>query len=304
MAPTGRETLPGDGARGTFFAQGFALVLIGVALAACAQPATRLDRSSLAGSVAAEDAFALPPPGGPAVVGVVERRYSNAIQQDIVLAAAAAAPGQNLLRVQLFGPVGADGGDTALVDRHLAEADIRREMRELLPGIAMRRSPLYAQNSYGPFGYATGSYGANDLCLYAWQRIAAPQAGAPLAARGTIQVRLRLCQTGATEQGLLAVMYGYTINASFSGAAWNPYGSAPAADPRLGTTGQPIHPLGVSGPQAVFAPTPPAAPARRPAARRAVASPVASPPAGAPVVPPPPEDEAQQAPVVPPPPEE
>lgn len=285
------------------------LALVGVSLGACAQPATRLEQSSLAGGVAPQNAFALPPPGGPAVVGVIERRYSNAIQQDVVLSAAAMVPGQNMLRVQLFGPVGVDGGDTVLVDRQLAEADIGREIRQLFPGVAMRRSPLYAQNSYGPFGYALGTYGAGDLCLYGWQRIAASRAGAPFGSRGTIQMRLRLCQTGATEQALLAVMYGYTINTSFSGQRWNPFGRAPAADPRLGSTGQPIHPLGASGQAAVFAstPIPAAAPARSPVTRSAPAESapaVASPPAGAPVVPPPPAEVAPQAPVVPSPPQE
>lgn len=291
---------------GTFSGRGLVLALVSFAVSACAQPATRLERASQAGEITPQDAFALPPPGGPAVVGVVERRYSNAIQQDIVLSAAATAPGQNLLRVQIFGPIGGDGGSTALVDRQLPDANIGREMRELLPGVAMRRSPLYAQNSYGPFGYAVGSYGAGDLCLYGWQRIAASQASASFANRGTIQVRLRLCQTGATEQALLAVMYGYTINASFPSPGWNPYGRPPAADPRLGNTGQPIHPLEASGPEAVFAPAPIAAPVRSPVARRAAASTptAASPPANAPVVPPPPDEEAGQAPVVPPPPQE
>src|SRR5690606_7000197 len=158
-------------------------------------------------------------------------------------------------------------------------------MRQLLPGVAMRRSPLYAQNSYGPFGYATGTYGDGDLCLYGWQRIAPSGPAGLSGSRGAIQVRLRLCQTGAREQALLAVMYGYTINAALSGSGWNPYGSPPPADPRLGTIGQLIHPLGASASQAVFPPAPAPAPADRPAPRPAAAAavPAAAPPDGAPV---------------------
>ncbi len=279
------------------------LPLLGLALAACSQTDSRLERSSLANDVEAQQAIILPPPGGPAIVGVVERRYANAIQQEIALGTNSSVPGQNLLRVQMFGPVGAEGGDTRLPDTPLSEAGIGREMRRALPGIAMQRSPLYTQNSYGPFGYALGRRGARDLCLYAWQRITGSKSGAPFANMGTVQIRLRLCRAGASEQSLLAVMYGYTVNTSFSTSAWNPYGRPPPADSRLGNTGQPIHPNGPFG----FEPTLevlPAQPARAP--RRAPApaqQAIPSPPPGAPVVPPPPaEPEQGTPPIVPPPP--
>ncbi len=273
-------------------------------LAGCAQPST-LERSSLNGMVPEGQAIALPPPGGPAVLGVVERRYANAIQQDIVLAADSAVPGQNFLRVQLFGPVGTDGGQTELPDRPLANSGLNREMREALPGIAMRTSPLYAQNSYGPFGYAIGRNGVQDLCIYGWQRIASTPVGGSFMNRGRVQVRLRLCQSGATEQTLLASMYGYTINTSFSPAGWNPYGSPPPVDPRLGTTGQVIQPVAVVEPPVVVA-SPSPAPVRRRVAAPSMqtATPArAEPLTQGPVVPPPPGDtEIQRAPVVPPPP--
>ncbi|MGS1096723.1 cellulose biosynthesis protein BcsN (plasmid) [Aquamicrobium terrae] len=284
--------------------RGVALSVLAVVVAACAQP-NRLERSSLTESLPAQQALVLPPPGGPAVVGVIERRYSNAIQQDVVLAAETAVPGQNLLRIQAFGPVGS-GGTTALVDRHLSGAAIGREMRGLLPGVAMRRSALYAQNAYGPFGYATGRHGKSDLCLYAWQRIAASQANAPLGSRGTIQIRLRVCRAGATEQALLAIMHGYTINASFAGSGWNPYGPPSPADPRLGRTGQPIHSAGPPVPQASDDPEPAPAPVRR--SPTPVAAPVLqtlpAPPAGAPTVPPPPAAAAGEDITVPAPPAE
>ncbi len=280
------------------------LPLFGLALAACSQTDSRLDRSSLANDVEAQQAIILPPPGGPAIVGVIERRYANAIQQDIALATSSAVPGQNLLRVQIFGPVGAEGGNTRLPDTPLSEGGIGREMRRALPGIAMQRSPLYTQNSYGPFGYALGRRGARDLCLYAWQRIPGSKSGAPFANMGTVQLRLRLCQAGASEQSLLAVMYGYTVNTSFAATAWNPYGKPPPADPRLGNTGQPIQPNGPFGFEATLEapPAPPPPPVRRRAPAPARQE-IPAPPPGAPVVPPPPGDAQQSAPpIVPPPP--
>ena len=109
-------------------------------------------------TVDTSQAFALPPPGGPSIVSVIERPYNNAVQQEILLATSARTPGQNVLRVQFFGPVKANlsGGDK-LRDSQLGVTDISREMRGTLPGIAMHRSPNYVQNRYGPFGYRVGA---------------------------------------------------------------------------------------------------------------------------------------------------
>lgn len=306
MIRTAAKLLAIGGAAGGQFRFRRSLVPLLILLTGCAQPETRLGHSSLARGVSAQEALALPPPGTSSVVGVVERRYSNAIQHDIALTTNASVPGQNLLRVQMFGPVGGDGGETALVDRRLQESDLRREMRDQLPGIAMQRSPLYVQNSYGPFGYAIGTSGS-DRCLYAWQRIAGTRTQAPFLNTGSVQVRLRVCETWASEQGLLAFMYGYTINASFLGESWNPYGAPSAADPRLGNTGQPIVASVPRGYDDMLDPLPPAPPA--PTARRAAPAAPAAPPVlpapipGAPIVPPPPaQTQAVPAPVIPPPP--
>lgn len=289
------------------------LASLALVLAACAQ-STPLERSALSQSVPAEQALAVPPPGGPAIQGVIERRYSNAVQHEIVLAADSAVPGQNVLRIQMFGPVGADGGTTALPNRQLAETDLAREMRTLLPGVSMQRSPLYAQNSYGPFGYAVGRHASGDLCLYGWQRIAASQVGTPFTSQGTIQVRLRLCQRNSNEQALLSVMYGFTINASFSGGGWNPFGPPRGVDPDLGGTGRAIYPSGIQGHETVIAPVSatPAPRAQRSTPRTAPEPPTPSQqpepsepamPADAPIVPPPPTAGIQDAaPTVPPPP--
>jgi len=304
METTGARTLAGSGLMvGKLRPYRLLPPLLGLVLTACAHNDTRHGRFALASGVPPQQAIALPPPGGPSVVGVVERRYANAIQQDIALATNSSVPGQNLFRVQMFGPVGAKAGEIPLIDRPPHEADLRREMRTQLPGVVMQRSPLYTQNGYGPFGYAVGRRGANDLCLYAWQRITGAGNGAPFAGGGTIQVRLRICQTGASEQGLLAFMYGYTINASFEKSNWNPYGTPAGADPRLGALGQPIVPSATSGYDAMLDPPPAAAPAPARSARRP-APPPPTPPPGAPVVPAPPPAEALPAPVIPPPPPE
>lgn len=213
-------------------------------------------------TVAPENALALPQPGGPAVVDIVEHRFSNATQQDIYLFTSAATSGQNALRVKLYGPVGLQlDSEKSLAYSSIKPGQIAREIRSEFPGVALATSPLYLQNNYGPFGYASGRGKQNDTCLYAWQQIRSPQSTrTAFQNRGTIQVRLRLCEEGASEEKLLAVMYGYTINAAFSAAGWNPYGDPPAVDASLGRTGSPIYPAVAPSP----APAPQTIAAERP----------------------------------------
>jgi hypothetical protein len=73
-------------------------------LAGCANgmPLRSDDQTTI---VPSEQAFALPEVGGPAVTAVLQTRYSNATQQDVLLANSAATSGQNMLRIQIFGPV-------------------------------------------------------------------------------------------------------------------------------------------------------------------------------------------------------
>lgn len=218
-------------------------IILTLGLTGCAsREGVRL--SDTATTVPDETALALPAPGGPAIVNIVERRFSNGTQQDIFLFTSASTPGQNVMRVQLFGPVGSQlDGQKSLGYSSIRLSDIAKEMRHEFPGIALKQSPLYLQNNYGPFSYAYGSGRGNDACLYAWQQIRSPaEARTVFQNRGTIQVRLRLCEEGASEEKLLSTMYGYTIRGAFNAAGWNPYGEPPSVDPTLGRTGNPIYP--------------------------------------------------------------
>lgn len=219
-----------------------ALVTV-AALAGCgARDGVRLADSAV--TVPDETAFALPPPGGASVVSIVERRFSNSTQQDIFLFTSASTPGQNFLRVQLFGPVGLQmDGQSSLGYSSIRSSEIAKEMRRAIPGVALVQSSLFLQNNYGPFGYAYGRGRGNDACIYAWQQVRSLEAERTVFQnRGTIQVRLRLCEEGASEEKLLSVMYGYTIRGAFNAKGWNPYGEPPKADPGLGRTGNPIYP--------------------------------------------------------------
>ncbi len=227
-------------------------------------------------TVDASAAYALPPPGGPTIVSVIERPYNNAIQQEILLSTSARTPGQNVLRVQFFGPVKANlsGGDT-LRDSQLGVTDISRELRGTLPGIAMHRSPNYVQNRYGPFGFASGRSSSGDTCIYAWQRIRPGESQSRwLTGRGSIQVRLRLCDARLNEEQLLAFMYGFSINAAFNDYSWNPYGEPPGPPANLGRPGPDVYPAGPGLPPSAALMPPPQQPQARPQAQRRAAAPV------------------------------
>jgi hypothetical protein len=273
-----------------------ALVIAGVLLAGCSRGVPlRSDQQTR--MVPAEQAFAMPEVGGPAVTAVLEKRYANATEQDVLLATSAATPGQNLLRIQIFGPV-----ETAIANRdtlragYLPAKNVNSEMRELIPGVRMKTSGYYVQNKYGPFGYAVGRTSSGDTCLYAWQRITSTGFTQTwIGNKGSIQVRLRLCDQNASEQRLLQSMYGYTINASFKSRNWNPFGEPLPPDETLGRPGAPTYPVSAPRFETVTEPIAAPAPKRRSPTRRQAANPpvpatTRQPVPVGPTVPPPPGD--------------
>ena len=245
------------------------LVSVLMLLAACAKGMDpRSDDQTK--MVPTEQAFALPEVGGPAVTAVLEKRYANGTEQDVLLATSAATPGQNLLRIQIFGPV-----DTSLASQdklragYLPAKNVNAEMRKLIPGVRMQTSNYYVQNKYGPFGYAVGRTTSGDTCFYGWQTITSTGfAQTWIGNKGSIQVRLRLCDQNASEQRLLQSMYGYTINASFKDKNWNPYGVPLPPDEALGRPGAPMYPVSASRFETVTEPIGAPAPKASSSARR------------------------------------
>ncbi|MBY3591577.1 cellulose biosynthesis protein BcsN [Rhizobium bangladeshense] len=194
-------------------------------------------------TVAPEKALVLPPPGGPSIVSVVERKRGNGVEQMISLFTSSSVPGQNFLKAQFFGASGANPGIGDANFSMINESGIAREVARSVPGVPMVTSATFLQNAYGPFGYASGRSRAGDACIYAWQQIRSSAAANTQARNfGMIQLRLRLCDARATERQLLGMVYGYTITGTFDGPTWNPYGSPPPASASLGRTGEPIYP--------------------------------------------------------------
>jgi hypothetical protein len=275
------------------------LTLIALMVAGCSQ-GSNISTSSIQRSVPNDKAHVLPPTGGPAIIHVLERGYSNAIQQEISLATDSSVPGQNHFRVKIFGNLDPnEAGEGSTSERSLAMTNIGSEMRSAVRGVRMSKSPYFVQNRYGPFGYAVGRSG-NDLCLYGWQNLRSRPS--LIGNKGSIDIRLRFCQTNATEKTLLAVMYGYTVNAYLKDSNWNPYGSPQKVPDALGAAGPDVYPLGDEQ-FATVLPEPDVAarPRRvRPAPRQEAAPPpvVDEQPIG-PAVPPPPTAELSAVPSVP-----
>jgi hypothetical protein len=195
-------------------------------------------------TVDASQSLILPAPGGPAIVSVVEQRYSNAVKQQIILSTSAATPGQNMIDVKMFGPMEwARDGEKRLPYRTALDSAISREIHAAVPGVRMHMSGLFLRNNYGPFGYAYGESASGDSCIYGWQQLRADEAErSSFRNSGAIQVRLRLCENGSSEKELLSVMYGYTLIGSFASEQWNPYGSPRSVDASIGADGNPIYP--------------------------------------------------------------
>jgi hypothetical protein len=279
--------------------------LAGLLLASGCSMRSDIHFTSLMSEVPASSAIIVPPAGGPTVVAVLERRYLNGVSQEIALSTAAEGMGQNTFWISIVNdPEALTEVDDSLRIGRLDPVKIQAEIVNRLPGVDMRTSTYYVQNKYGPFGYAIGTSASRDLCLYGWQQIE-PTENAIFMTGGTASVRVRICQTGATEAELLRIMYGYTIGAYYNSGAWNPYGEPAPPPPSLGQPDAPIYPLGLGTTSPSTPPSPPrvvtrtvvrapaarrrSAPAQRPATQRqAPVENTGAPASGYPVVPLPP----------------
>ncbi|MCT7663590.1 cellulose biosynthesis protein BcsN [Shinella kummerowiae] len=192
-------------------------------------------------TVPATSALVLPAPGTLSIVSVIQRQYTNGIEQQVVLSTSAATSGQNFLSIQAFGPaetVAMPGGTLAF--KPVLHSAIRAEIRKYFAGRPVAISSNFVRNSYGPFGYAYGRGAGDDGCLYGWQQVRSDEAERNrMNNSGTIQIRLRVCQSGASEKDLVELMYGYTIVGGFAGKTWNPYGTPASVDSQIGG-GEPL----------------------------------------------------------------
>ncbi|WP_377297182.1 cellulose biosynthesis protein BcsN [Rhizobium sp. SGZ-381] len=215
-------------------------VLASTILAGC-QTAAAVKTPAAPELVAPEKALIMPPPGGLAMVGVVEHAYGNGIEQTVLLATSSSVIGQNYLKIRYNGGNSGETGSVAY--RPITESSLRSERAAALPGIRLTPSMNFLRNAYGPIGYASGKSAGGDTCLFGWQQIRSRSTGSGMGRDfGMIQVRVRLCDHAASERELLNYMYGYTITGTFQGQIWNPYGAPPPVSDSLAYAGPQVLP--------------------------------------------------------------
>jgi hypothetical protein len=238
----GRERPAGEGVRkrrrrpARFFRHcALALAVLGLAGCVTQGPRTMTVKQELAPT----DSFARMWPGGPATVSVIEKRYRDAIVRETILATNSRVSGQNFIMVTLYGQSDyVTVNDNALGQGSIQPGQIAREFQWYLLGVPMRTSNLYAQNKYGPFGFAIGTARSGDRCIYGWQHLSRSR----FLENGAIGIRLRICDRTATEQELLAMMYRFDIVGYLRSRFWNPYGNPPAVSSSLGEMSSPVVP--------------------------------------------------------------
>jgi hypothetical protein len=253
----------------------------------CAAQRTIVENSG-ARAVPTDHAFVSLGPGGPAVLSVIQSDYANATRQTIALATRGKTPGENQLRVDVLGVKNDNVAlDSSLPDLPLKEAELAVEAQDALPDASLRVSNSYLQNRYGPFGYIVGKTAQSDTCVYAWQRLATPDTKISLInSRNAISIRLRLCDSVASEAALAATMMNLNVNIALSSGSWTPEPRELSSD--VGAVNAPTAP-----PQIAIAaanPLPPlparAAPPLRARQARRARQPEPAPPAGSVVQPP------------------
>lgn len=217
-------------------------------------------------TVDASQAMIMPAPGGPAVISLIEERFADGVEQKVILGTDATNSGQNYLSIRLYGPMERETqGTKKLGYKSVTAVALNNEAIRAMPGVPMKMSGLFLRNSYGPFGYAFGQTQSGDSCIYGWQQLrSSTNERENFRNAGAIQIRLRLCENGASEKQLLGVMYGYTVTGSFASDQWNPFGKPKDVSSTLGAGGDPIYPEDSELAQPVAVTTP------RPVRRRPV----------------------------------
>lgn len=236
------------------------LAVASVCLSACA---TRFEPENLEiisqiSEVPRSRAMIIPGPGRFGLVTVLERRYSNAYSQELLLETSARRPGQNNMRVAFVLPGSTTGpGEDDLDLMRMSPETVSHDMSEQFPDVDMSISALFVQNRFGPFGFATGRSAYGDNCIYAWQ-IIAPDRPLSLfsAPKGKINIRLQLCDSTATMAEMLDVMYNFTINAYLSQWNWMPLEDTPPVNPQFGEPGAEVRPVPLVPQEVLVIPAP------------------------------------------------
>lgn len=90
-------------------------------------------------------------------------------------------------------------------------AELSREMRKAMPGVAMDVTPVLGSNAYGPYGAARGPLPSGGGCVYAWQVVNRPAVAFGQSAKA-VQVRLRYCDADRKAEELVSLLSSLTLS--------------------------------------------------------------------------------------------
>lgn len=198
-----------------------------------------VDPRSIANATALPRAFGqLPPAAGP-VINVLEKRFTNGVIQDVILAGDVQTGGENKITISVASrqPNNGDGSNPGML--WLTKADdhaIFQEITDQFPDVGMNMSQIVDRNAQGPFGYALGKRG-NISCIYAWQWIEdrsglnAVFFDLSTSDRPAVTVRVRLCKAGVRDTVLAGFVRQLVVNAGGYGGYGGGTTAAPAYYP-------------------------------------------------------------------------
>ena len=135
--------------------------------------------------------------------------------QQIVYPNRATIAGENMLVVREV----AAGSSAAR--KAPTSAELAREMRKAMPGVAMDVTPVLGSNAYGPYGAARGTLPSGGGCVYAWQVVNRPSAAFGETGK-VLQVRLRYCDADKKPEELISLLSSLTLTAGRSMAQMRP----------------------------------------------------------------------------------
>lgn len=156
----------------------------------------------ISAEISPQFALAVLPPSAGRTVSVQQIARENGLSQTVIYANRTALSGDNALTVEISD---ADAAQSRV--RAPTRGEIRKEMAEVLPGIAMRIDDVIGDNAQGVFGYALGASGRGH-CLYGWQVV---KSGATVQRPYSASLRLRFCDPTMSEAELVSLMQGLRL---------------------------------------------------------------------------------------------
>lgn len=162
-------------------------------------------------SVPVSQAMAVPPSGTLDIIGIVETRYVNAVEQKIALETRSRSPGQNFIHIRKFDDAAKTAPKGGVQDIPLASMQMAGEARGAVSFADMRHSNFLVHNTYNYFGYSMGRTAEGETCMYAWQRLEPSVGLGARDHRGAVVLRMQVCDREYTEQKLLSLMINLTL---------------------------------------------------------------------------------------------